>query len=494
MSAHGLSIAKATLLASCLRPDVTKVSRDDLTTFHTLLEASICTCTPANIQSTKSWLLQHILPSSLRSTAFSKYLAILSKNVATLPQDSSTRSCRRQLHVLYILNDIFHHVKYHGRDEKIQRHAREQLSTSLAELFASAAAEKKSRTTKRLNDLVQIWGDEGYCDRDTLARLREALSGTAVEVTATAQPETKASKELPWIMPATHGDPAAPFFDLPAANLMPHIVPNSSRPMRPDKIRAIQLPAGPADDGLVQAMKDFLKDVKSIDDPYAALEDEGIVADIDEMGQISYKNEAGDLVGDTCYGWSRSFCENMKKSRGGDNSAGGRGRSRSRGSSRSSSRSPRKRRRYSSSGSRSRSYSRSPSPQRVSSRDRKPSIPRTMHARTYSPEPPRFPSRLQGQQPPPPPPPQQFSQPPQPSYDSASTFQHHQQPQSASMPLFQPPPGLAGMIPPRPANWSGPWPPPPPPPGAAGFPGPFPNMSFPPPPPPNYNHQGYGRH
>jgi len=289
-------------------------------------------------------------------------------------------------------------------------------------------------------------------------------------------------------MPPSHGDPAAPFFDLPAANLMPHIVPNSSKPMRPDRIHALALTTGPADDSLVQAMKDFLKDVKSIDDPYAVLEEEGIVPDIDEMGQISYENEAGDLAGDTYYGWSRTFCENMKKSHGNHDSRRSRSKSPSAGSSRSASRSPRKRRRYTSSRSRSRSSSRSRSPKRYHSRPRIPSPPSKTGFQASSTELPPFQGRPQHHQPPPP----TLPTPLQPTHSPHSMFQP-QQPQSASISPFQPPTLYNGMpVPPRPQNWSGPWPPPPPPPPGA-FQGPFPNMPFPPPPPQNWNNQGYGK-
>jgi hypothetical protein len=50
MSAHHLTIAKASFAAGLLRPDITKVGREDLTAFHALLEAAISACTPANVQ------------------------------------------------------------------------------------------------------------------------------------------------------------------------------------------------------------------------------------------------------------------------------------------------------------------------------------------------------------------------------------------------------------------------------------------------------------
>ena len=50
MTSHHLTIAKATFAASLLRPDVTKVNRDELPHFHNLLETTVLECTPSNIQ------------------------------------------------------------------------------------------------------------------------------------------------------------------------------------------------------------------------------------------------------------------------------------------------------------------------------------------------------------------------------------------------------------------------------------------------------------
>lgn len=50
MTSHHLTIAKATFAASLLRPDVTKVNRDELPHFHHLLETAMLKCTPSNIQ------------------------------------------------------------------------------------------------------------------------------------------------------------------------------------------------------------------------------------------------------------------------------------------------------------------------------------------------------------------------------------------------------------------------------------------------------------
>ncbi|KAK5332241.1 hypothetical protein LTR98_011623, partial [Exophiala xenobiotica] len=162
-----------------------------------------------------------------------------------------------------------------------------------------------------LRDVVKIWEEAQYFERDVLAQLLHPLDKVAAEapqkpsVQTTSTPTTK---ELPYTLPALHGDPSSPFYNLPAGNLMPLIVPNSLQSIRPEEICPLQMFSGPADESLVNALKDFLHDVKGLDKTVAYLEDKGVNPEIDEMGQISYRDEAGDVVGDTYYGWSRSLC------------------------------------------------------------------------------------------------------------------------------------------------------------------------------------------
>jgi hypothetical protein len=50
MASHHLTIAKATFAASLLRPDVTKISRDEIPSFYNFLETTVLKCTPFNVQ------------------------------------------------------------------------------------------------------------------------------------------------------------------------------------------------------------------------------------------------------------------------------------------------------------------------------------------------------------------------------------------------------------------------------------------------------------
>lgn len=332
------------------------------------------------------------------------------------------------------------------------------LQPFMVDLLGRAAAydrQKHPRHHRRLDDLLDIWSEHGYFGPDLLHKLREVVKHSASTGVSPSSNdiwpnEADAAKKLggkeaPFIMPSTHGDPSIPYYDLPAGNLIPHIIPNSTIPLHPDTIKPLQFLAGPADGNLVQALKGFLKEVDQIYGTDQLVKDDGNI-DIDELGQRVVRDEiTGDILdGETYYGWSRAFCQQMKK-RAPD---GSRSRSRSRSGTRDL-----KRRRYSDSSMDSRtSRSRSQSPPgNREARYRSSSISRSRrsasHDSPYSPRqpsPPRFP------------PPHQASQSnPPPSYPYNAQYG----PSGANFP--PPPPQYPG------------WPPVPPP--------QFPAMAFPPP-------------
>ena len=176
---------------------------------------------------------------------------------------------------------------------------------------------------KRIQDLLDIWEAQGYYSLLYVQKLRETVVNAARIGYSNSEEGTKLSngtpqessggekKDVPFIMPASHGDPATPFYDLPAGNMMPHIMPNSSVPINPQLVKPLQLVAGPANDNLVTAIKDLLNDVdaSSLED----FQDEGM--DMDELGQPVLRDDiTGDIVeGEGYYGWSRVFCERMKR-------------------------------------------------------------------------------------------------------------------------------------------------------------------------------------
>lgn len=412
-----------------------------------------------------------------------KYLAALAvsfepgseqqqQDTARERKSGKTSSKRKRLHVLYLLNDLLHHTKYHGHNPSAFSTLSGAMQSFLVELFDLAAGydrEKNPKHYKRLNDLLDIWGGNGYYSADYIHKLRQTVENASTLEAINAKSAIKddvfvsdkksTPKDPPFVMPATHGDTSSPWHELPAGNLMPLIVPNSSTPIRSLSVKPLQFLAGPADETLVKAVKGLLKEVDRIYSSGSSITEVETIVDIDELGQTVTRDETtGELVkADGYYGWSRSFCQKMKERM--DGKARSRSGSRSRSRSQSSSISPQKRRRYSdSSGDEEDRYrSRSVDSSRNRMQRRRYSISRSRSRSPRRPQsrprsPPRAPSSQNAQHPPPyntrPPPPMQ--------YPYQGTPQSNL-PQQATPPL--------GMFsaPPRPPNYHGPWPPAPPP-------------------------------
>ncbi|KAK8135309.1 hypothetical protein PG984_003249 [Apiospora sp. TS-2023a] len=515
-----LAIAKVSFSAILLRQDPVSCPRSEIDGFFSLLDATLSRCSPANVQQSKQWMLEYVVPSPARIAALGKYLTALSKSfavdVATSRAARETSSRRKRLHVLYVLNDIIHHVTIRQRQDDFASNF-EPFLPGLVE--AAAGCPNSPKQMKKVMELITLWSERDYFMPSFISQLetmaKEAPTSRALTkdtASGSSAATTKLAKEAPFILPSMHGDPGVPWYDLPAANWLPVIEPNSSRPMNPSMIKPLQLVPGPADKSLAKAVQDLLdnvdriygKDTQSIGDP---------PEDVDQLGQRVVLDEITRdvLDGETYYGWSRNFCDKMKKRRkqpAGGSGEGSRGRSqsrsRSRSSSRSSSRPAFKRRRTSDS---SRSRSGSPSRRRSNSRERRA---RRSYSDSRSPSPRRFSRSPLPQQP--------VGLPSRPPFfdsphngNQAPHMLHHLPPQpNPAFPGFPAAfPDVFPVPPPPPPNWAGPWPPPPPmPPGMVGAgppqpwmpPGPpaWGNTAAPSPTPPPMgqnpypNHQGQG--
>ncbi|KAI9667080.1 MAG: hypothetical protein M1831_001257 [Alyxoria varia] len=419
MASHSVAIAKASLAAGLLRPDPSSVSRDEITKLHTKLDDAITKCTPANIQTCKNWLLDNVVPSSARTVAFGKYVAALSSSLDNEGSDlkravsitsSGRPSARRKcLHILYLINDLLHHTRYHSQSASVHAAFASNIQQQLPTLAASATSiddPKNPKRNRKLSDLLGLWDENGYYSQEYIRKLRQAVDSARTyysneEKASVYQHSSKGdgskhAKGTPFVMPATHGDTSTPWYDLPAGNLIPHIIPNSTAPINPKLVRPMQFMAGPAEESLVGVVKDFLQDVSSIYDDTATAVQENQVADIDDMGQPLVKDEiTGALTPrEGYYGWSISFCERMKKRRRDGPTPREELSGRSRSPSFSQSPPPRKRRRESSASSRhsrsdTRSRSRSRSAKRRPHRNasRSPSAQRQRYSSSRSPAP-----------------------------------------------------------------------------------------------------------
>ncbi|KAI1342217.1 hypothetical protein F5Y15DRAFT_334775 [Xylariaceae sp. FL0016] len=475
MSSPQLAIARVSFSAVLLRADPTPCTRPDIDQFLALLDATIARCSPPNVQKCRQWILANLAPSPTRVAALLKYLTALANSfddaLAATRQAREPSTKRKRLHVLYILNDALHHALIRHRDLSFAA----KLEPGIPDLVRGAAAFPNSpKHTKKIQQLLSIWTEAEYFAPDFMSNLQTIVleaphqdtssitNGSANEAASAA---SKLSKDAPFIMPSMHGDASSLWYDLPAANWLPVIEPNSSRPMNPDMIRPLQFAAGPADKELIAAVQNLLADVDRI---YAKRQDlsENPLEDIDQLGQRVVLDEInGDVIGgDTYYGWSRTFCNKMKQRRKpkdgarSERPARSMSRSQSRDSSYGSPQPAFKRRRMSSSRSPGRSRSRS----RSRDYDRHHGYSRERGRQgSYDSSRSRSPSRDRGRR---------FSRSPPRGHPKPQ----FQQQQTSFQPQHPPPapPDFAQFLvpPPPPPNYQGQWPPPPPPPPPGGVP------------------------
>lgn len=462
------------------------------------------------------------------------------EKISTSDKKTEPSMRRKQLHILYLLNDLFHHTKYHLESSSVHSTLTTNIQSHLINLIGTTSAYDLGTFGKhhhKIQGLLDIWVEKSYFDSFYIQTLRETVDRSLKNVSA--EPGSGLSRlqtnleevfgeqkvDAPFIMPSAHGDTSTPYYDLPAGNMMPHIIPNSATPINPQILRPLQFMGGPAEETLVTALKDFMREIgPSVKTRHY----DETLPDADELGNIVMRDETtGELIGgEGYYGWSRAFCEKMKRRRNGTESAIGtmggdqgydrspsprkrrrysysessrdwdRGRSRSRTASRSSSAGQRRDSQHSS---RKRSYSRSRSVSRArrlprhteynSSRVRSESRSRSV-SKSVSYSPPQSLSKTQPNL-------------PRTTLASPPTMVQAQGVSGGGPPPFPQAfnqgfsrgPGLPAIPPPPPPNYQGPWPPPPPPLPPARHP----NMSsagnsyaafppFAPPPPSGINH------
>lgn len=259
--------------------------------------------------------------------------ASLSTCTSTSSSDQARKakvSCRRQLNILYLLHDTLHHTKFHDASLTDTAAFNQILEAHVTQLVALASAYdpvKYIQHFRKLKDLIDIWSEGGYYSVSHVAALQETIANASscsdVSIQYLAPTEGSrgteyavtgdSRRDAPYIMPSSHGDISTPFYDLPAGNLMPCIVPNSLYPIKPQAMKPVALRAGPADEKLVHVVKSFLHDADTIygtNRPGNNIE----TWDIDELGQLILPNDlsGGRSGGEGYYGWSESFCEKMK--------------------------------------------------------------------------------------------------------------------------------------------------------------------------------------
>ncbi|MCJ1261215.1 hypothetical protein MMC22_001079 [Lobaria immixta] len=319
MATHSLAIAKASLAAGLMRPDPTSaVPHTEISQLHTLLETLLRRCSPGNIQLCKDWLLRNTLPSAARTTVFGKYLVALSVSLGNSEDEKISRSDkqtrpstrRKQLHILYLLNDLLHHTKYHLESSSIHSILTANIQSHLISLIGTTSAYDPGTFGKhhhKIQDLLNIWVEKCYFDPLYIQTLRGTVdqslkNGPAGPGLVSSRLQTSVEKTFdehkaddPFIMPLAHGDTSTPYYDLPAGNMMPHIIPNSTIPINPQILRPLQFMGGPAEETLVSALKDFMKEIGP---NVKTGRDDEILPDTDELGNVVMRDlTTGEFIG-----------------------------------------------------------------------------------------------------------------------------------------------------------------------------------------------------
>ncbi|EPS38957.1 hypothetical protein H072_7251, partial [Dactylellina haptotyla CBS 200.50] len=327
-ASHGTAIAKAALSASLLRADPTPVVGDEIARLHGLLEKCTTVCTSENIKTCKHWLLEHVVQSDQRVTAFGKYLLALSQSYKSQAADPLTPSSRRRrLYILYLINDTIHYTTFYSSPPMPFGKGVEPF---LKDLFSLAQDPTRKKQRARLEKLLSIWSSKHYFSEDTISEWRNEVAKSFeheqnIEDPQEATKEAK-PKDQQVLLPALHGDPTVPYHDLPATTMLPLMRPNSPTPINTRFLKPIVLKAGPPPKALAEAVDVF---VKSVDKMWYG-GDMRVMPDVDEMGVDIIKPLDGqdddlldepDMIKNTeegYYGWSRGFAIQMMKRRKGE--------------------------------------------------------------------------------------------------------------------------------------------------------------------------------
>ncbi|KAL9123484.1 MAG: hypothetical protein Q9217_007079, partial [Psora testacea] len=259
-----------------------------------------------------------------RITAIGNYLVALSEALILCGKDGSNSlansgppAWRKQLHILFLLNDMLHHAKHHSEwsaaayalAKNLQPHA-----LSLVKLVSAHPFDIYGQHQKRVLNLLDLWAGADYFDVSYIQNLRD-IAREDIQVVGKNDGKPMMGfdrKDAPYIIPASHGDYSTPFYDLPAGNMMPHIIPNSTNPINSQLLKPLQFTGGPSDQNLVSAVKGLIEDANRLD-RMSCGEEVPHNIDIDELGQFPFRDLfATDIVNtEGYYGWSQEFCQKM---------------------------------------------------------------------------------------------------------------------------------------------------------------------------------------
>ena len=221
---------------------------------------------------------------------------------------------RRRLHLLYILHDILHDVKFRLHDEAFVK----KLEPAIQSLVRSAASfVNRPKQIRKIHDLVSVWEQNGYFLATFIKELRTAVDegatngdkghdGGSIQDAITA---AIAAKPAPYNLPKRHGDSAAVWYDLPPGNWIRWV---DGYPLEIDSIKPIEFVPGPAGEETVGVVTKVFTDVNRT---YAKrAEADNFPQDIGQIGERLERGANGEVIGGgTYYAWSVEYCRKTRE-------------------------------------------------------------------------------------------------------------------------------------------------------------------------------------
>ncbi|KAJ4377375.1 hypothetical protein N0V83_000200 [Neocucurbitaria cava] len=304
--------------------------------FFSALDAVLEKNTSIHVQKCTEWIVKHITGSKTRTLVLGGYLVSVSKSVivvqqlagkapsaAPTPVKKAIRNC---IDLLLIVNDVLHADKFHRRSNSNHGTFGTECADSireLVELAASCIREKNTQAEKKLRALLKFWALNQLVSTQDI----EVLQKRADEALLLAQGGVR---KRHYLLPEYHGDPSAPWHELPASYMLEPLIKYPQRSINPSQIKIakfgkkepsphvrnlldqffekIDLECVPT--GKTQTDSDDKEDV-----PKFPVQTDKYDMWLDPMAQTvkQIKGTEDRAIVSTTYGWSSKFCEDMRE-------------------------------------------------------------------------------------------------------------------------------------------------------------------------------------
>ncbi|ODA79165.1 hypothetical protein RJ55_04757 [Drechmeria coniospora] len=258
MTTPDLMLSKAALTAALIRQDPIALSRNAMDEFVTVINKTLNECSRPHVQECKNWIVANIVPSNGRTTLLAKFLAALSDSMDRDVKRPSVK--KRRLHILYIVNDVLHHVVVRQGNRAFGIAWSAQLP---AMITAAAFFDNCPRHLAKVNDLIALWAEKDYLPAGILDRLRSAFrsasnksSGFPLHPSDGPPPPANDGAHT---RSAFHGYASVPWHGQPAASWLPQLAWGATMPVRPQAICRLELELARGNDEYVEDLEESVR-------------------------------------------------------------------------------------------------------------------------------------------------------------------------------------------------------------------------------------------